>query len=308
MLDIDRLIDGVHEYLGKAFMPVLARIKALEERAPVPGPQGENGIDGRAGIDGKDGAPGPAGEKGLPGTDGRDGERGPQGERGEQGPKGEKGEPGQKGDSGADGKDGAPGELGPQGAPGPQGEKGDPGLNGKDGTDGLNGKDGAPGRDGKDGADGMAGKDGAPGERGEKGADGTSVTVDQVMPLLEASVAKWMLDWERRAQETLAKAIERIPVPKDGAPGRDGFGPEDMEAKYHEETRTLAVSWKRGDAVETREFVLEGLPRDTGTFRPDREYQKGDGATYGGSYWIRLKSGFGAPPSDAWRLAVKGTR
>jgi hypothetical protein len=62
-----------------------------------------------------------------------------------------------------------------------------------------------------------------PGERGEKGIDGTSVTLEQVMPLIEAPVSKWMLECERRATDTLNQAIGRIPLPKDGTPGRDGI-------------------------------------------------------------------------------------
>src|SRR5690554_1546788 len=49
------------------------RIKALEERAPVPGPPGKDGSDG------KDGAPGLDGKDGNDGRDGVDGKEGPPG-------------------------------------------------------------------------------------------------------------------------------------------------------------------------------------------------------------------------------------
>jgi hypothetical protein len=52
--------------------------------------------------------------------------------------------------------------------------------------------------------------------------DGASVTVEQVVPFLEAGVTKWMLEWERRAHESLVKAIDRMPPPKEGARGADG--------------------------------------------------------------------------------------
>src|SRR5690606_22141887 len=48
--------------------------------------------------------------------------------------------------------------------------------------------------------------------------DGTSVTIDEVLevlePRIEASIAKAVLDVERRAQGVLERAVERIPKPK----------------------------------------------------------------------------------------------
>lgn len=91
MLDVEKFIAGVHEYIGKALSPLSARIKALEDSAPVPGPKGdpgERGVDGapgRDGVDGKDGSPGERGEKGeagAPGNDGRDGINGKDGKDG----------------------------------------------------------------------------------------------------------------------------------------------------------------------------------------------------------------------------------
>lgn len=76
MLDVERFVAGVHEYIGRALQPVTVRIKALEDRAPVPGPAGERGEPGERGADGqngKDGAPGPQGEKGADGAAGAPG-------------------------------------------------------------------------------------------------------------------------------------------------------------------------------------------------------------------------------------------
>lgn len=52
MLDVEKLIDGIHDYLGRALTPLSARLKALEDR-PFP-ERGEKGQDGR---DGKDADP-----------------------------------------------------------------------------------------------------------------------------------------------------------------------------------------------------------------------------------------------------------
>jgi hypothetical protein len=51
------------------------------------------------------------------------------------------------------------------------------------------------------------GKDGAPGAEGQKGADGTSVSLEDVEPIVG---------------RLLAKAIEAMPKPRDGSDGRDG--------------------------------------------------------------------------------------
>lgn len=157
MLDIEKLIAGVHEYIGRALAPLALRVKALEQRAAVPGPAGERGQEGTAGPAGKDGAPGPRGEPGLAGAPG------------EKGVDGGPGRDGAAGRDGRDGKDGAPGERGPQGE---RGETGAKGLDGAPGPQGEKGLDGQPGRDGKDGRDGIDGKDGAPGLQGKEGAAG----------------------------------------------------------------------------------------------------------------------------------------
>lgn len=102
---------------------------------------------------------------------------------------------------------------------------------GKDGRDGVNGKDGRS----VDGVDveivdretivlrittgdvehafeiglpeGRAGKDGADGKDGRDGVDGTSVSIEDVAPLIASAVEK---------------AFSAIPLPKDGVDGKDG--------------------------------------------------------------------------------------
>src|SRR5690625_143828 len=59
------------------------------------------------------------------------------------------------------------------------------------------------------------GKDGKDGDKGDPGEPGKSVTLEDVSLFLDAAIAKHVLDFERRANETLAKAIDKIPEPKD---------------------------------------------------------------------------------------------
>lgn len=194
---------------------------------------------------------------------------------------------------------------------------------GKDGRDGIDGKDGAPGVDGKDGAPGErgppgetgVGEPGPQGERGEPGPQGApgaageagkSITVDEVRDVLEAVSAKWALDFERRAAETLQRAIDRIPAPKDG---RDGFGFDDMSVEFDGERR-VALIFTRGD--QRKEFSFD-LPTviDRGVYREGQQYAKGDGVTWGGQFFIAQRETTAkpmAPGVDDWRLSVKKGR
>jgi hypothetical protein len=289
--------------------PILKRLEAVEKRQPEKGERGEKGMDGlrgEPGVDGKDGAPGERGEKGLDGANGQPGERGKDGAPGQRGENGERGEVGPVG---------PPGPAGPQGE---RGEKGEPGVAGEKGMDGLPGKDGTPGdrgqpgERGEKGADGINGKDGAPGERGEKGLDGTSVTVDQVMPLLEATLTKNLLEWERRANDAMTKAIERIPAPKDGRDGtdgidgRDGFGFDDMSVEYDGE-RGLKFVLERAGVRKTFDLHLP-IPIYREVLKSNTKALRGDNFTYGGNLWIARRDTDTRPPGEDWVLAVRKGR
>ena len=186
-----------------------------------------------------------------------------------------------------------------------RGEKGDPGR------DGIDGKDGAPGTDGKDGAPGADGRDG---RDGADGLDGKSVTLDEVRTYLDAELATWALAFERRAQDVLHRAIDRIPAPKDGRDGLagrdgiDGFSLDDLRIEQCDE-RTLVLRFVRGDLIREHELRF-GHPLDQGVFREGEVYQRGDGVTFGGSWWIAQKDAPAGKPgmSDDWRLAVKKGR
>ncbi len=157
---IDGIAPAVSGYIAKALDGVSARLKALEDRPPVPGPPGPAGEPGQS-VVGPQGEPGEPGAKGDPGEPGAPGEAGPAGERG------------------ADGKDAEPPDVeaiarkAAELVPVP-----------RDGKDGIDGKDTDPEfiraevaksvaaipapRDGRDGAQGVPGRDGV----GEKGIDG----------------------------------------------------------------------------------------------------------------------------------------
>ena len=98
---------------------------------------------------------------------------------------------------------------------------------------------------------------------------------------------------------------------KDGAPGlpgrdgADGFGFDDLDVVDRDDG--IFLRFQKGEAV--KEFRLP-IPRDRGFFK-DGTYLKGDGVTFGGSYWLaQVDSPDGRPEigNKDWRLAVKRAR
>ncbi|MFA7293558.1 MAG: hypothetical protein WC023_15070, partial [Rhodocyclaceae bacterium] len=56
MLDVEKFIGGIHDYIGRAVAPISSRLKAVEDqiKAIPAGADGAPGRDGRDGINGKD--------------------------------------------------------------------------------------------------------------------------------------------------------------------------------------------------------------------------------------------------------------
>jgi integrin beta 3 len=269
------IADVVKDHVAVAFSTLSQRIDAVEQMRAVPGPRGEKGDQG---------------ERGEPGPQGEKGERGESGERGEKGEAGHKGDPGERGEKGADGK---PGERGADGKSVTADEVMPTLLDEVRKT-----LDAWP-----------RPKDGADGKPGERGADGKSVTLDDVMPILDAAVSKWALEFERRAQDTLQRAIDNMPKPRDGKDGRDGLSLEDINLGYDGD-RTITMRLVSGDVVKERSITVP-VVIDRGVYQSDRTYQRCDGVTHRGSFWIAQRDGATAVPganNDEWRLAVKSGR
>lgn len=164
-------------------------------------------------------------------------------------------------------------------------------TNGKDGVDGLHGKDGKDGVDGKDGANGK---------------DGESVSIESVVASVSASFERrfsdMQLSWERQARDTFEKAVDRMPVPKDGVNGKDALPVESIDIV--QDGRNVVI--KLGNTEHS--IKLDSLI-DKGVWR-ECDYEKGDAVTYGGSLWIaQVDDPKDAPgTSKEWRLAVKKGR
>lgn len=96
-------------------------------------------------------------------------------------------------------------------------------------------------------------------------------------------------------------------VGKDGDPGKDGFGFEDLDVAYDGE-KTITLKFSKGETV--KEFPLfMPIVLDRGVYRDGSEYKPGDAVTWAGSVWIAQKDTTAKPDvSGDWRLSVKRGR
>lgn len=95
----------------------------------------------------------------------------------------------------------------------------------------------------------------------------------------------------------------------DGKDGRDGLSLENFSVEKIGARRFMLVLQHEGARKEVV-INFDGVVLDAGVFREEKDYEAGDGVTYGGSFWIAQKDSKGQRPgtSDAWRLAVKQGR
>lgn len=220
------------------------------------------------------------------------------------------------GRDGVDGKDGADGRDGVDGVPGHDGKDADP-MTAEQiaeavadylaanppaaGKDGRDGKDGAAGVDGKDGADGVDGKDGADGRNGADGKDGVGLA-DAIIDRKGVLVLTMTDGRVKDLDVVVGRDGADGDAGKDGAPGRDGFGFDGIDLVEGDEG--VSIRFLQGEV--SKEFALP-VVFDRGVYREGGSYRKGNGVTWGGSYWIAQKDDPGKPdtPDSGWRLAVK---
>lgn len=133
------------------------------------------------------------------------------------------------------------------------------------------GRDGAAGPAGPDGKPGRDGQPGIPGRDGQRGEKGTD-------------------------------GIDG----KAGTNGVDGLGFNELDAVYDDIGR-MSLKFTCGTRVKV--FRVPSFV-DRGVWKEGTTYEKGDGATYGGSFWIARDATTEKPGEGAtkWRLAVKAGR
>lgn len=98
---------------------------------------------------------------------------------------------------------------------------------------------------------------------------------------------------------------------KDGAHGRDGidgFNLSDFDAQLADDCRTVLLSFGDGERA-VHKLLKFPVVIDRGVFS-DSDYAKGDGVTFGGSFWIAQKDTPEGKPgtSSDWRLSIKKGR
>lgn len=143
---------------------------------------------------------------------------------------------------------------------------------------------------------------GEKGDKGDKGDPAPEVSADDVAKAMEGVFHKWALDFERKADLVLEKAVSKLVQPKDGAPGKDAIQIEDFDLSMGEDGRTITVSL--GDVSKS---IKVNTILDRGVYKSESSYEKGDGVTFGGSFWICQKDGTTEKPlsgGGAWRIAA----
>lgn len=153
-------------------------------------------------------------------------------------------------------------------------------------------------------------------EKGDPGDPGKDAVVDMeaVAGLVNQKADSWALDFERRAQGVLERAVDRMPKPENGkdgengADGKDGLGFDDLKVNYDGQ-RGFSISFIRGEQIKEFTFSVP-VVLDKGYWKDGLQVEKGDGVTSQGSYWIALKDTATRPDigNPDWRLAVKKGR
>jgi hypothetical protein len=118
-----------------------------------------------------------------------------------------------------------------------------------------------------------------------------------------------MKSFERTSElDARIARLERLPGEK-GEQGESGFSLDDFTFEY-DGHRTLTLKFERGDLVKTKEIKMPVMI-DCGVYRDTESYEKGDGTTWAGSYWVAQKDNPEKKPGEensGWRLVVKKGR
>lgn len=149
----------------------------------------------------------------------------------------------------------------------------------------------------------------ADGKDGKDGADGTSVTLDDIQPIMDTALAKFELAFERRAQETLQRAIDKMEPPKDGRDGRDALSIDDFDVSVSEDGREVTMRLSNGERTFEKTLRFPVMVY-CDTWTEGEKYKVGDVVTHSGSMWVCRKDTTGKPGEYTrdWRLAVRRGR
>lgn len=142
-----------------------------------------------------------------------------------------------------------------------------------------------------------------------KAIESAPPSAEEIAKAMEPIFSVWALGFERKADDILQRAIDRIPKPRDGSDGKDAFDLDSFECSIGDDGRTVTLSFKRGDETISKSVKLPAMLY-RGVYSLKEEYSANDVVTYGGSMFVATKdTPDGAPGvSDDWRLSVKRGR
>jgi hypothetical protein len=190
----------------------------------------------------------------------------------------------------------------------------------KDGRDGLPGERGADGKDGKDGKDAdpvdeksiiaaVVSQITVP-KDGEPGRDGLQIEILHGID----ETRKYARNTYATHRGGLFRSI-RTTDPLEGKDFQvcgwevvlDGLADIDIDDSVE---RCLSIRLVKSSGVTIEKTLHVPMVIDRGVYREDSEYKKGDGTTWGGSFWIAQKDTKDKPDAGtgAWRLAIKRGR
>lgn len=149
------------------------------------------------------------------------------------------------------------------------------------------------------------------GERGVPGPAGRDAVDLAILPAIDSKVSYPRGTYARHANG-LWRAFEDTLGMRGWECLVAGVASLSIDAPSERELVVTAML-STGDKVEQQ--VRLSHPIDRGVYRPEEKYSKGDGVTFGGSWWIALNDGplqkpGVVPPGEQpeWRLAVKRGR
>lgn len=132
-----------------------------------------------------------------------------------------------------------------------------------------------------------------------------ALTMEEFRPMVDAEIAKGLLDLERRAQSVLERAIDKMRPPLDGKDGAPGASVEDWG--FSLDGRIVTISLKIGGQIQSQSARLD-FPIERGVYQAGKAYEKSDIVTFSGSQFIATRDTTEKEmpeKSPAWRLIVK---
>jgi hypothetical protein len=102
-------------------------------------------------------------------------------------------------------------------------------------------------------------------------------------------------------EQSIVEKVAAIPLPKDGL---DGIGFDDMDFEVRDDG--CYIVFIKGEIEKEARLPI---PIDRGVYKEGQTYRKGDGVTWGGSFWFAQEETTEKPDSGkGWRLAIKKGR